>query len=86
MRIVILLLFCVLFGSGIENNRTKPSKSKKDLGIFLPFEAEMQTIKMITNNIINYDNTLNSIKKAYSKPLNNYFEYLEEFENSIREK
>jgi hypothetical protein len=41
---------------------------------------------MLSKSIIDYDNAINSIKQAYTKPLNNDFRYLEEFENSIQEK
>ncbi len=81
-----LILLCFLYLNADESTNTKPVESEKNLGIPLPFEREIETVKIVKDTVINYDNTLKSVKKAYTKPLNNDFEYLEEFENSIQDK
>jgi hypothetical protein len=49
-------------------------------------EREIETFKVIKNTVTDYDDAINSVKKAYSKPLKNNFKDLEEFEKSISNK
>lgn len=81
MKKIFILCFLSLFLYAKDSN-----SSKKTFGIPYPMEREIEAFKVIKNTIVDYDDTINSVKKAYSKSLKNDFKDMEEFEKSISNK
>ena len=80
LKVLILSSFLLsLYADDIEDSTVSDEYK------VIPFDVVIESAKFVTDSIVNYDKTLDSVKSAYSKPLQTEFEYLDYIDSNNTE-